>query len=125
MTTERREEMILAIRRSLFDELGAFQGLNFDVARYLSPILARENNFFVPRPRAELDPGCKQIIPYVLLTHSGRVLHYVRGKKGGEQRLVAKGSIASAAISTTPTKISFPTINAPISLASAARWTRN
>ena len=93
MTTVRSEEMILAIRRSLFDELGAFQGLNFDVSRYLAPILSRENNFFVPRSRAELDPGCKQIIPYVLLTHAGRVLHYVRGKKGGEQRLVAKGSI--------------------------------
>ncbi len=93
MTTARPEEMILAIRRSLFDELGAFQGLNFDVARYLAPILSRENNFFVPRSRAEQDPGCKQIIPYVLLTHAGRVLHYVRGKKGGEQRLVAKGSI--------------------------------
>jgi predicted NUDIX family phosphoesterase len=29
----------------------------------------------------------------VLLVHAGRVLHYVRGKKAGEQRLVAKGSI--------------------------------
>ena len=93
MTTARREEMILAIRRSLFDQLGAFQGLNFDVARYLAPILARENNFFVPRSSAEQDPALKQIIPYVILTHAGRVLHYVRGKKGGEQRLVAKGSI--------------------------------
>jgi predicted NUDIX family phosphoesterase len=35
----------------------------------------------------------KQIIPYVLLTHGDKVLHYVRGKKAGEQRLVAKGSI--------------------------------
>ena len=85
--------MVLAIRRALFDQLGAFQGLNFDVSRYLPPILARENNFFVPRSTAELDPGLKQIIPYVVLTHGGRVLHYVRGKKGGEQRLVAKGSI--------------------------------
>ena len=93
MTTARREEMVLAIRRSLFDQLGDFQGLNFDVARYLPPILARENNFFLPRSAAELDPGSKQIIPYVVLTHGGRVLHYVRGKKGGEQRLVAKGSI--------------------------------
>ena len=93
MTTERREEMVLAIRRGLFDQLGAFQGLNFDVPRYLPPILARENNFFVPRSRAELDPGCKQIIPYVILAHEGRVLHYVRGKKGGEKRLTAKGSI--------------------------------
>ncbi len=85
--------MILAVRRSLFDQLGSFQGLNFDVPRYLPPILARENNFFTPRSRAELDPSLKQIIPYVLLVHEGRVLHYVRGKKGGEQRLVAKGSI--------------------------------
>ena len=29
----------------------------------------------------------------MLLIHEGRVLHYVRGKKAGEQRLVAKGSI--------------------------------
>ena len=93
MSTERREEMVLAIRRELFDQLGAFQGLNFDVAHYLPPILRRENNFFVPRSRAELDPGCKQIIPYVILTHQGQMLHYVRGKKGGEQRLIAKGSI--------------------------------
>ncbi len=93
MSTSPPEEMVLAIRRELFDQLGAFQGLNFDVPHYLPPILARENNFFVPRSRAEQDPGCKQIIPYVILTHEGRVLHYVRGKKGGEQRLVAKGSI--------------------------------
>jgi predicted NUDIX family phosphoesterase len=29
----------------------------------------------------------------VLLTHGDKVLHYIRGKKAGEQRLVAKGSI--------------------------------
>jgi predicted NUDIX family phosphoesterase len=88
-----KEEMILVVRRSLFDALGAFQGLNFDVERYLPAFLARENNFFMPRSAAESDPSFKQIIPYVLLTHEGRVLHYVRGKKAGEQRLVAKGSL--------------------------------
>lgn len=93
MTTERREEMVLVIRRDLFDRLGSFQGLNFDVSRYLPPILTRENNFFAPRSRAEFDPGLKQIIPYALLVHEGRVLHYVRGKKGGEKRLTAKGSV--------------------------------
>lgn len=85
--------MVLSIRRSLFDELGAFQGLNFNVAHYLTPILSRENNFFLPRSQAENDPAFKQIVPYVILTHAGKILHYVRGKKGGEQRLVAKGSI--------------------------------
>ncbi len=85
--------MILVVRRPLFDELGAFQGLNFDIDRYLPALLARENNFFTPRPPAETNPELKQIIPYVLLVHEGKVLHYVRGKKAGEQRLVAKGSI--------------------------------
>lgn len=87
------DENVLAIRRELFDRLGAFQGLEFNVARYFPTLLARENNLFVPRSRAETDPGFKQIIPYVLLTHDGRVLHYVRGKKVGEQRLASKGSI--------------------------------
>lgn len=87
------EEMILVVRRSLLEELGIFQGLSFDVARYLPALLSRRNNFFMARSAAEHDPAFKQIIPYVLLVHGGRVLHYVRGKKAGEQRLVAKGSI--------------------------------
>ena len=93
MTTGRPEEMVLVIRRSLFDSLGAFQGLNFDVGHYLPAILSRQNNFFAPRSAAEQDPSLKQIIPYVLLAHGGKVLHYVRGRKAGEQRLAAKGSI--------------------------------
>ena len=88
-----KEEHILVVRRSLLDQLGAFQGLCFDVERYLPALLARENNFFTPRAPAETNPDFKQIIPYVVLVHEGRVLHYVRGKKAGEQRLVAKGSI--------------------------------
>src|ERR1700733_11866669 len=88
-----KDEMILVVRRSLFDELGEFQGLNFEIGRYLPALLARANNFFAPRSAAETDPTLKQIIPYTLLVHEGRVLHYVRGKKAGEQRLVAKGSI--------------------------------
>lgn len=87
------EEMILVVRRALLEQLGMFQGLCFEVDRYLPALLSRENNFFMRRPEAEEDPSFKQIIPYVLLTQEGRVLHYVRGKKAGEQRLVAKGSI--------------------------------
>jgi len=93
MVRAMKEEMILVVRRELFDRLGAFQGLNFDVERYLPALLDRANNFFTPRGPAETDPSMKQLIPYVLLVHGDRVLHYVRGKKAGEQRLVAKGSI--------------------------------
>ena len=87
------EENILVVRRSLFDELGSFQGLNFEPRPYLEALLSRDNNFFLPRSKAETDPTHKQIIPYVLISCAGRVLYYVRGKKAGEQRLVAKGSI--------------------------------
>ena len=87
------EENILVIKRELFDRLGSFHGLNFDIKRYLEAILSRGNNFFLPRAKAETDPTHKQIIPYVLIAHGDKVLHYVRGKKAGEQRLVAKGSI--------------------------------
>jgi predicted NUDIX family phosphoesterase len=87
------EENILVIKRSLFDQLGAFQGLNFQPRKYLDAILSRGNNFFLRRSLAEKDPGHKQIIPYVLLAHGERVLFYIRGKKAGEQRLVAKGSL--------------------------------
>src|SRR5439155_19341699 len=87
------EENVLVIKRALFDQLGNFQGLNFEPRKYLDSILSRGNNFFLPRAQAEKDPSHKQIIPYALLTHGDKVLHYVRGKKAGEQRLVAKGSI--------------------------------
>ena len=87
------EENVLVVRRSLFDELGGFHGLNFAPEKYLQALLSRGNNFFMPRAAAEDDASYKQIIPYALIVHGETVLHYVRGKKAGEQRLVAKGSI--------------------------------
>src|SRR5437899_10615123 len=86
-------ENVLVVRRNLFEQLGSFQGLSFEPEKYLNLLLSRGNNFFFPRAQAENDPAYKQIIPYVLLAFQDRVLHYVRGKKAGEQRLVAKGSI--------------------------------
>src|SRR5437762_7520878 len=86
-------ENVLVIRRNLFEQLGGFQGLNFGPEKHLNLLLSRGNNFFLPRAQAENDSAYKQIIPYVLFAFQDRVLHYVRGKKAGEQRLVAKGSI--------------------------------
>jgi len=87
------DENILVVKRSLFDQLGNFHGLNFEPRKYLDAILSRGNNFFLPRKQAENDPMHKQIIPYALLSFQDKVLFYIRGKKAGEQRLVAKGSI--------------------------------
>jgi predicted NUDIX family phosphoesterase len=88
-----QSEDVLVVKRSLFDQLGSFDGINFEPRKYLDAILSRGNNFFLPRPQAEKDPTHKQIIPYALLAFEDKVLYYVRGKKAGEQRLVAKGSI--------------------------------
>ncbi len=86
-------ENVLVVRRSLFDDLGSFHGLNFEPQRYLDSFLSSKNNFFLPRSQAENDPTHKQIIPYAIIAHHNTVLYYVRGKKAGEQRLVSKGSI--------------------------------
>jgi predicted NUDIX family phosphoesterase len=86
-------ENVLVVRRSLFDQLGSFQGLNFEPGKYLDAFLSRGNNFFCSRSEAENNPAYKQIIPYALIAFGNSVVYYVRGKKAGEQRLVAKGSI--------------------------------
>ncbi len=86
------EEHILVIPRSLFDQLGAFQGFCADAPRYLDAILAPGANFFLPRGPAETDPSHKQIIPYSIFRHGDRYLIYTRGGKSGEKRLVAKQS---------------------------------
>jgi len=87
------DEKVLVFPRSLFEQLGVFQGFNSDVNRYLRTILDIKNNRFMPRSQAETNPDFKQIIPYVVITDGKSILHYVRGKKAGEQRLVAKGSV--------------------------------
>jgi len=87
------DENVLVFPRSLFEQLGVFQGFNSEVNRYLPVILEKKNNSFMPRAQAETNPSFKQIIPYVIITDGKSILHYVRGKKAGEQRLVAKGSI--------------------------------
>jgi predicted NUDIX family phosphoesterase len=88
-----KDENVLVFPRSLFEQLGVFQGFNSDVNRYLPAILDPKNNSFLARAHAETNPAFKQVIPYVVITDGQSVLHYVRGKKAGEQRLVAKGSV--------------------------------
>lgn len=87
------DENVLVISRSLFDELGAFQGINLDPEKYLPAMLDPLNNHFLARDDAESDPSFKQIIPYAIFRHGDTFLHYTRGGGSGEKRLAAKGSI--------------------------------
>ena len=86
-------EHVLVIPRALFDKLGSFQGFQPEADRYLPAMLDPGNNFFMERPTAELDPTHKQLIPYSIFHHAGRLLCYTRGGKSGEKRLVAKRSV--------------------------------
>ena len=86
-------EEVLVVDRSLVERLGMFQGLTLDVDRYLPELLNPHHYRFVPRHKAEKDDSLKQLIPYFLICHEGKIWCYVRGKKSGEERLVAKASM--------------------------------
>jgi len=88
-----REEQVLVIETKILEQVGAFHGLAFDLERYLPALFAPGAPRFMPRSLAESDPSYKQIIPYVIMTHNGKYLSYVRGKRAGETRLVGLRSL--------------------------------
>lgn len=87
-------EEVLVVPRALLEEIGAFEGIRTEgldgaVGRLLDPA----SHFFMDRAAAELDPSHKQLIPYCIFRCGDRILHYTRGKAGGESRLHAKISV--------------------------------
>ncbi|MGA2323279.1 MAG: hypothetical protein ABSG22_05470 [Sedimentisphaerales bacterium] len=88
-----QDEQVLVVQRKVFESAGAFNGLAMDTQKYLDKLFAPGVPRFMPRPQAEKDPSFKQLIPYVIMTCNGKYLSYVRGKRAGETRLVAKRSI--------------------------------
>lgn len=88
-----QEEQILVIERKVLEQIGMFQGLVFDVERYLAKIFVQGVPRFMPRSQMEKDPAYKQLIPYVIMNYEGKYLSYVRGKRAGEARLVGNRSI--------------------------------
>ena len=87
------EEQVLVVERKVLEQAGSFQGLTLDVARYLHKLFAPGIPYFLPRSKAEADPAYKQLIPYVIMSNSGRYLTYVRGRRAGETRLMGNRSI--------------------------------
>ena len=84
----------MVVPRALLDEIGAFEGIRtteLDVA--IGRLLNPANHFFMDRAAAENDPSHKQLIPYCIFRCGDRILHYTRGKSGGESRLHAKISV--------------------------------
>jgi predicted NUDIX family phosphoesterase len=87
------EEQVLVIERKVLEQVGMFQGLNFDIEQYLKKIFVPGVPRFMSRAQAEKNPSYKQLIPYVIMTCDGKILTYVRGKRAGETRLVGNRSI--------------------------------
>ena len=88
-----QEEQVLVVERKVLEQAGMFQGLVFDVRRYLDKLFVPGVPRFMPRPQAEADPGYKQIIPYVIMSCDGKYHSYVRGRRAGEARLTGLRSI--------------------------------
>ncbi|MFQ5590341.1 MAG: hypothetical protein ACE5HE_04175 [Phycisphaerae bacterium] len=87
------EERVLVVERRVLARAGMFQGMTFDVERYLGELFAPGVARFVSRAQAEAEPALKQLIPYVVITCDGKYLSYVRGRRAGETRLVGQRSI--------------------------------
>jgi predicted NUDIX family phosphoesterase len=88
-----QDEQVLVVERKVLEQIGLFHGLTTDVQNYLSVLFDSSVLRFMPRPKAEKDPSYKQLIPYVIISHEGKYLTYVRGKRAGETRLVGNRSI--------------------------------
>ena len=88
-----QEEQVLVVERKVLEHIGMFQGLTFDVDRYLHKLFVPGVPRFMLRSQAEEDPSYKQLIPYVIMACDGKYLSYVRGRRAGETRLVGHRSI--------------------------------
>ena len=88
-----QEEQVLVVERKVLEQVGTFNGLAFDVERYLREIFVQGTAYFMPRSQAEIDPAYKQLIPYVIMAYDGKYLSYVRGTRAGETRLIGLRSI--------------------------------
>jgi len=87
-------EEVLVVTRALLEEIGAFEGIRTEgIDEAIGRLLDPENHFFMDRAAAEEDPSHKQLIPYCIFRCGDRILHYTRGKAGGESRLHAKISV--------------------------------
>ena len=92
------EEHVLVVPTKIFHELGCFQGFCADINRYRDTLLDANNVQFRPRGEVEIDPGFKQLIPYMIFCHTDSagnisIFQYARGKGMGESRLHQKRSI--------------------------------
>lgn len=87
------DNYVMVFPTTLLNEIGYFQGLSFDIGKYLNRIFAQGICTAMKRDKAELDENYKQIVNYVLVLQQDILFSYKRGKKLGEARLFENYSI--------------------------------
>jgi len=87
------DEYVMVVSAADLWHAGYFEGLCFDIGKYLTIIEEKKNISFNKRQEMENDHRYKQIIPYVILSHKGTIFSYRRGKLLGEERLLGNYSI--------------------------------
>jgi predicted NUDIX family phosphoesterase len=87
------EEHVLVFQTKLLEQIGLFQGLSFELDKYLDIIINPKNHTFLKRKDAESNPAYKQLIPYALLQFKDTIFVYRRGKLLAEKRLLGSFSL--------------------------------
>ena len=87
------EEYVLVFPAQLLEQIGTFQGVSFEISKYLDVILNPKNHTYIQRKDAETNPAYKQLIPYALLRHGETFFVYRRGKLQAEKRLLGNYSL--------------------------------
>jgi len=87
------EEYVMAFPATLLRKTGYFQGLSFEIEKYIKAILEQKNYMFIQRKDAEVDPNYKQLIPYAILRCGDSIFSYRRGRLLTEERLFGNYSI--------------------------------
>jgi predicted NUDIX family phosphoesterase len=86
-----KAEKVLTFPSDILVETGYFQGISYDIDKYLKAI---SNCYsYTDRSAAEGNPKIKQIVPYSIILYQGNLIRYKRGSHSGEPRLRGNLSI--------------------------------
>jgi len=91
--SDKSQECVLVVPTAVFQAVGVFQGFEPRLADYWPRLFDPTVLSFRPRGEVEMDPGFKQLVPYVVLKCQDQVFHYTRGRAGAEARLRALRSL--------------------------------
>jgi len=90
--TNKHDEMILVVKRAKLFPDGPWEGLRTDQLQHCLDAIA-EHSEFHPRGLMETDPTYKQIIPYLIFQHKGKLFLMQRQERSSEARLQSKYSL--------------------------------